>query len=298
MLVIGMFDKEITMAHSKIGLKIKALRKNKGLTQEQLGVILGVSMQAVSKWECGGVPDLEMLIKLAKCFDITTDALLGLQSANEKDMEEILFNDISMTHKNYQMEKVCRYSWAMLKGMSTMPAIKDDDYCHVEADEMVCSQARVTLENGLATMSAIEDFHYFMVMPEPENGYKIALSNIDDYTTFFERLSNKDTLKMLFYLYSLNAMLFSAEKAASDLNMSQDTVNKILDDFITVEWVFKESASLSEYDVNLYRPNITSSFVPLLRFATEMIEMPKLWYISYFDRNKPLLKNILKSKES
>ena len=44
---------------------IASLRKERGLTQEQLGQLVGVSAQAVSKWEKGGAPDVELLPTLA-----------------------------------------------------------------------------------------------------------------------------------------------------------------------------------------------------------------------------------------
>ena len=48
---------------------LQLLRKNKGLTQEDLANELGVSRQAVSKWETGsGLPDMEILLQLSDCF--------------------------------------------------------------------------------------------------------------------------------------------------------------------------------------------------------------------------------------
>lgn len=56
---------------------LKILRKEKYLSQEQLAEIMGVSRQAVSKWEQGsGYPETEKLIELAKKLDISLDALL------------------------------------------------------------------------------------------------------------------------------------------------------------------------------------------------------------------------------
>ena len=45
--------------------RITALRKERGFTQEQLGQMVGVSAQAVSKWEKGGFPDVELLPAVA-----------------------------------------------------------------------------------------------------------------------------------------------------------------------------------------------------------------------------------------
>lgn len=68
-----------------IGLKIKELRKKNDLTQEKLADYLGVSYQAVSKWETGiACPDLSLIVPLARLFEETTDELLGM-SANVED---------------------------------------------------------------------------------------------------------------------------------------------------------------------------------------------------------------------
>jgi len=57
---------------------LKALRRAKDLTQEQLAELCGVSPQAVSRWETGAAcPDIALLPELAECFGVTVDELLG-----------------------------------------------------------------------------------------------------------------------------------------------------------------------------------------------------------------------------
>ena len=57
---------------------LKALRKAKGLSQEELAARLHVVRQTVSKWEKGrSVPDADLLIRLAEELDATSAALLG-----------------------------------------------------------------------------------------------------------------------------------------------------------------------------------------------------------------------------
>jgi len=61
----------------KLAEKIVFYRKRAGMNQEMLADKLGVSRQAVSKWETGeAVPELNKVVLLAKVFDITTDELL------------------------------------------------------------------------------------------------------------------------------------------------------------------------------------------------------------------------------
>ena len=61
-----------------LGNKIRMLRKNKGMTQEELAEVLLVSSQAVSKWEThASVPDVELLPVIARYFGITMDELFN-----------------------------------------------------------------------------------------------------------------------------------------------------------------------------------------------------------------------------
>ncbi len=58
--------------------KLQELRKQKGLTQEELAEKLYVSRTAISKWESGrGYPNIESLKAIAKCFGVTVDELLS-----------------------------------------------------------------------------------------------------------------------------------------------------------------------------------------------------------------------------
>ena len=69
----------------KVGEQIAILRKSKGLTQIELGERLGVSFQAVSKWERGEtLPDVTLLPDLAKILETTVDFIL---LGNEKVVE-------------------------------------------------------------------------------------------------------------------------------------------------------------------------------------------------------------------
>ena len=62
-----------------LGNKIRALRKKKGITQEQLAGALNMSPQAVSKWEMGaGYPDVALLPVIAAYFGVSLDVLFDM----------------------------------------------------------------------------------------------------------------------------------------------------------------------------------------------------------------------------
>lgn len=69
--------------------KIYALRRKSGLSQEQLAEKIGVSRQAISKWEGGlSTPELDKLKALSECFHVTLDELVGGQEAHAGGSEQ------------------------------------------------------------------------------------------------------------------------------------------------------------------------------------------------------------------
>ena len=68
------------MTEYNIAAKLSDLRAAKGVTQDEVANALSISNKTVSKWENGmSDPDLSMLIALARYYNVTTDALLGLE---------------------------------------------------------------------------------------------------------------------------------------------------------------------------------------------------------------------------
>ena len=73
------------MNQQKTGELLKHLRKEKGLTQEQLAEHFHVSSRTVSRWETGSnMPDLDMLIELADFYDVDIRELIDGERKSEK----------------------------------------------------------------------------------------------------------------------------------------------------------------------------------------------------------------------
>jgi len=78
----------------QIADNLKALRKQKGLTQEELAGFIGVSFQAISKWERDeGYPDITTLPALANFFGLTIDELLGINTLKDNPCDRV-FNRV------------------------------------------------------------------------------------------------------------------------------------------------------------------------------------------------------------
>ena len=69
-----------------MGQIIRRLRRERGFTQEELAEHIGVTFQAVSKWENDtGMPDISQIVPLASVFEVSTDVLFGLAVTTEDE---------------------------------------------------------------------------------------------------------------------------------------------------------------------------------------------------------------------
>ncbi|MBQ7187166.1 MAG: helix-turn-helix transcriptional regulator [Ruminococcus sp.] len=77
------------MPENELSKNIRWLRKKRQLTQEQLAAMVGVSAQAVSKWESGGYPDPSLLPAIADSLDAGIDELYGRDVHKHHSREEL-----------------------------------------------------------------------------------------------------------------------------------------------------------------------------------------------------------------
>lgn len=77
-----------------LGNRIAELRKERSMTQEALANALGVSNQAVSKWEANqSCPDIQLLPQIADLFGVTLDSLFGRETKQEENVSNVPWED-------------------------------------------------------------------------------------------------------------------------------------------------------------------------------------------------------------
>lgn len=111
-----------------LGQRIQELRKQRGMSQEALGDALGVSRQAVSKWEGdNGIPELDTLIAMSRLFEVTVGQLLGVEETAEQkretvneaeenkedQVEAVLRRYVEQTTKKDERPWISRWGWAV-----------------------------------------------------------------------------------------------------------------------------------------------------------------------------------------
>ncbi|MBQ2898916.1 MAG: helix-turn-helix transcriptional regulator [Oscillospiraceae bacterium] len=76
--------------------RIRELRLAKNISQVKLAELLGVTKQSVSNWENDNIqPSIEILVKLAKIFDVSTDYLLALENSRSIDVSDLSPEEIA-----------------------------------------------------------------------------------------------------------------------------------------------------------------------------------------------------------
>lgn len=97
----------------EIANRLQQLRKQKGYSQEQFADELGISRQAVSKWErAEASPDTDNLILLARLYGVSLDELLSTEQTSQEIKEEKEEADDKKTETDDKQEK--HYTWEEL----------------------------------------------------------------------------------------------------------------------------------------------------------------------------------------
>lgn len=277
------------------GTTIKQLRSSRNLTQADLAKAVGVSVQAVSKWECGGTPDVELLPCIADFFDTTIDSLFGRTCAEVQNKEKQIIDLLKRMPDSRKMAEASELCWAILRGVASVPNVESTPMAQVSMESSVyaekesCTRASISLESGLAYACALQNMPAFIFMQEPEEGFGYLLKGDELYQKLFRALADRTFLHTLFYLYKRVPVPFSLEHLCKVQSISREQAVSILDTMRDFGWIEKETVELESGVKELYRPIINACFIPFLFCAREMLHSVKLWYLRCSPRTTPWL---------
>ena len=188
--------------------RIAALRRERGLTQEQLGQLMGVSAQAVSKWEKGGAPDLALLPLLSDRLGVSIDALFGREGGAPADIPALACRYVASLPEGERLDAVCRLVWKMVQGLSDwlsefpmtgLDYMSSAFYTAPDGEE-VCLRTLINLPEGFAFGIGAQDISFMSIWPEPAAGYDIMLAGNEEYRSLFACLARPGCLELLRYL--------------------------------------------------------------------------------------------------
>lgn len=160
--------------------KLKTMRRQAGLSQEQLAEKLNVSRQAVTKWETeAGTPDISNLVAIAGLFNLSLDELLSNESAAKRAVD-FLYESVT----EYDIDQPKRFDMdlggaakVVLSGhggeklrvrlaSNTLPALERDFKVKID-DVKNRIDVSVTRKNGVTEAAAKEGLTVFVFVPSP-----------------------------------------------------------------------------------------------------------------------------------
>ena len=283
--------------------RIAELRKERGLTQEQLGQLVGVSAQAVSKWEKGGAPDVELLPALADRLGVTIDALFGREGGETVDIRQVTRRWIRAIPEGQRLDQICRLIWDILTQIMQSESYSDEiedafDIKYLKRAEMtgitdgakckVLTRTRVTLEEGFLMDVHADDFSFVTIWPQPEAGYEAFFAKNSIYRRLFDALSRPMCLELLEYLYSRPSRYYVSSAVAKPLGIDAAEAEQLLSELNELHLMRTLNLELEDSVVKAYMLHNIDAFIPFLYTARCLTEYGGM-FVNAETRETPLL---------
>lgn len=279
------------MSIEMIGKQIASMRKGRGIKQEELANYVGVSAQAVSKWENGGIPDTELLPKIADFFSVSVDSLFGRNITDYNDLQTALIKKIIASPHEEQFKTVFNYCWDMERAMfGHMPKDGSIEDYEKELGKQEQRYSSIMSDYGFTRMGVANKLQYFLLVPEIQNT-DIAIFEGVDYLNFFKDFSDKDVFDACVLLNKREGnKAFTKKLFVKNLKIEADKARQIIDVLEKYNLLYKTQIEMDDELQTVYNFKPTPSFVAFLIFAREMIKTPNNFSYYSGGRNKPYLK--------
>lgn len=277
---------------SVIGKQIKKYRTEKGITQEQLGQLIGVTTQAVSKWERGGTPDVELLPKLSQVLSVSIDTLFGI---GEENLSLMIARRINQMPKDEAYRFAFNLCWVIENGLmpdSVFPEYFYNDFIERFSNDNSTSNyfSKIMQDDGMALTRLSYDFQYFFLMKEPKSGIKKQLADVEKLLKIFEIFADKNILNIIFYMYSRLNTPVATSLISKNTGLAEEQIDKYMEILCENNMATKSIIETADGEINSYMFKQESSVIPLLCFADELTITESYDFLWSISRTKPLLK--------
>ncbi len=261
----------------QIGKRIAQLRKEKNVRQEELASYVGVSAQAVSKWENGGLPDTELLPRIADYFDITIDSLFGRDGKGEQQGRVAMAIKLEELPEEEKFRAAMEYCWDMERALC-YAQIRDGviDGGNLSEYEKVLGvkERRYSSKRsdyGFTMMSIAPRQPYFFMMPDVPNK-ELAFFDGVDYSSLFADLADKDFFAACVLLHQREAKkAFTPSLFVKQLGVSEDKAGQMIATLEKYALIRKTQIEMDDSVLEVCNFMPSPSFVAMLVFAQEII---------------------------
>ena len=268
---------------------IKRLRLEKDLTQEQLASLLGVSAQAVSKWETTDTyPDGALLVPLAKALDVSLDELFENDAVSMADTSKKIMLLIQKTERKDRFHLVRDIGWQIERGLFGGLSEYGTKY---NPDEIKNQKNSSYILNDYGfTMISNGKEPFFTVFPEPENGFGDFLKDKESLMKIFSALSDHDTVEALIYLYHQNEKhIFESGVLIRECKIAEEKLSTVIQNLKQLRVISQSDCVINGEKRTLYSSYPGHKLIALFLIAKE-IDYTGAYSLQAHQRTKPFLK--------
>ena len=253
-----------------LSANIKRLRLEKDMTQEQLATKLGVSAQAVSKWETSETyPDGALLIPLANELEVSLDELFGNESVTMADISSKIVKLIHNTEATERFNIARDIGWQIERGLFDCRMEIEKKYDPNEIKNQK-NASYILDDNGFTIVSNGKE-PFFSVFPQPEEGYGHFLNDKDDLQKIFAALSHTDTMNALIYLYHKNEnFVFESAVLQRDCEIANNQISAVMSDLLTLKLIRKQELTINGENRVLYYSRPSHKLLAVLLMTREI----------------------------
>lgn len=263
------YKRRIFMNTSTIGATIARLRHERQIKQEELANFVGVSVQAVSKWENGGMPDTDLLPKIADFFHVSIDTLFARDMIATGSLWNTLFETVHSVPMEERMEKALDICALLVHALSTDNPTEEPEEFSLDADTTALLFS-VRNGRGISTVHKSRDSSYFLHLP-PFADTDTALFQNKNYPALFRDLSDEPFFDAVRFLMTRESRRsFTPKLLTRQLGFSEETAENVLTKLLDYHLLEKEIIEMDDEEMVMYKPSYSTNFTAMLNFAKEL----------------------------
>lgn len=264
----------------KISNKIKELRVKNKVTQEELAKALQVSTQAVSKWENGGSPDLELVPSIATYFNVTTDYLFDMKDSDIVSIDKKVAKYIQSFDLENRMNAVYDLAFKMSIATRGNEIENQEEFNEcINNDDMFST---VIGPEGIAITSLAKDNKIFICLPKDDKSdYSKMLCSKDKQRKFCEYLSDELFYNTLVFLHSKNGGNFTEQLLMDNLNVTYDEAKSVLEKMEEFKIVSCADVPINDTTMKLYAVLQNPQIVGLIAMLDMVANKPNTYCYYY-----------------
>ena len=285
----------------KIGEKISKYRKLKGFTQEQLGELVGVSGQAVSKWEKGGVPDTYLLPAISKVLGVSIDTLFGVEKKISDYTQDEILDDLFKfcLQKMHCKDNRIDFFKFMFDTIWTVQSAYFGNESRLLLKDVVEKNrgnsqitSQIINDEGTTYLSLVENFPFFSaVCDTPEISKKLLLEK--NFSEFFSLLASEDGMKAILFTQSATeTSQYTADMMAKKIGITLERFLEVEPLLVKYGLLNEDSLTLDDSIIKVYHKWSNPEIRPLLMMAYQFINARQCYYDFTCNRTKPYFEGI------